>query len=65
MCGFTGTTKVEAAIIRPEEFGVLSIEKDKKGQCCDIHVWSDGRCDGNNMHLINVPNGAFKRMDHI
>jgi hypothetical protein len=43
-------------------FGVLSVSRDKKKQCSYIWVWSDGMCDGENCHLINVPNGLFKEI---
>ena len=63
VCGFSGTTAVKAIEIKPEEFGVLSVSKDKKSQCSKIWVASDGCCDGDNWWLINVPNGLFKQVD--
>lgn len=62
-CGFTGATAVKAIEVKPEAFGVLSVNKDKKTQCSRIWVASDGCCDGNNWWLINVPNGLFKQVD--
>lgn len=58
--GISGHYQTRATLIDPVEFGVLSVTKDKKGQCSKIHVWSDGCTDGMNCFLINVPNGLFK-----
>jgi len=62
VCGFTGHTAVKATQIDPEPFGVLSVTRDKKTQCSQIWVWSDGAADGANYWLVNVPNGLFKEI---
>lgn len=60
--GFDGRYNTKAVEIDSIPFGVLSVDKDKKTQCSRIHVWSDGCMDGDNLFLINVPNGLFKQI---
>lgn len=60
--GFDGDYCVKAIQIKPVPFEVMSITKDKKKQCSDILVGSDGWCDGSSYYLINVPNGLFKQV---
>lgn len=62
--GFTGGVFKRELIEIPAKtpFGVLSVNRDKKKQCSQIWVWSDGCCDGHRCHLINVANGLFKEI---
>lgn len=60
--GFDGHYNTSAIQIPPGPFEVLSVKRDKKKQCSEIHVWSDGCCDGSNCYLINVANGLFKEI---
>lgn len=60
--GFGGHYNIRATKLVNVPFGVLFVEKDKKTQYSQIHVWSDGCIDGDNCFLINVPNGLFKQI---
>lgn len=63
--GFCGHYDTRATLIKGKTpFGVLSVNKDKKKECFNIHVWSDGCCNGQDAFLINVPEGSFNIIDN-
>ncbi len=61
--GLTGHYNHKATLIEPVEFEVHSIEKFKKEGYSNIHVYTDGCCDGNNIFLLNIPNALYEVSD--